>query len=153
MKTWTVMSLAVGLMAVVAVAEEAQPSKAASLTAEIKIGTGIENREPIGVADSFGSETEQLVGWTYIKGATEPVEVKHVWIFEGQEMGAIPLQVKSSTYRTWSRKSVQGKSGKWTFELRDSAGQVVASKSFNVGSATPAAPAAPVTQGSPATPK
>jgi hypothetical protein len=102
-----------------------------SLTAEIKIGTSLENRDVVGEADSFPPETAQLVGWTRITGAKEPTQIKHVWKFNGAEMGTVSLNVTSSPFRTYSRKTVVG-SGTYTLEVQDADGKVISSKEVQV---------------------
>ncbi len=116
-------------------AQEPQATGPNPLKVEIKIGTGIANREIVGVSDSFSSETAELVCWTYIKGATEPTDVRHVWSFNNKVVGDAVLQVKSSSYRTWSRRPVAGRIGEWTLDVKDSEGRVLASKKFTVGQA------------------
>ena len=129
-----------------AAGEAAAPSATKSLKVEIKIGKGVADREATGVADSFTSDTEQLVGWTRIEGANEPVEVKHVWSLNGKEVASIPLEVKSSSFRTWTRKAVSGMTGTWNLSVKDADGHVLASKDVQVTAAAAPAPAAPVTK-------
>jgi len=133
-----------------AAADTTDKKEAANLKADIKIGTGLENREATGVSESFNG-VSQVVGWTRIQGAAEPTEVKHVWLLDGKEQTEVSLPVKSSSYRTWSRKTITGP-GKWTLQVKDSAGNVVASKDFDVASVA-AAPAAPAANEKPAQPE
>jgi hypothetical protein len=139
---WAVLFIFLGLgTAVPAFAEEGaeatsvrapytdNPSK---LKADLKTGTGIDKSEPTGVADSFPVNTDQVVGWSRITGAAEPTEISHVWIFNGKEQSTVYLNVKSSSFRTYSRKSIRGQAGKWTLAVRDAAGQLISSKDFEV---------------------
>ncbi len=102
-----------------------------SLSAETKIGTGLENRQVVGEADTFPADTVQLVGWTRISGANEPTQITHVWKLNGAVVGAVPLSVASSPYRTNSRKTVIG-SGTYTLEVKDADGNMIASKEVSV---------------------
>lgn len=103
-----------------------------ALTVEAMVGTGLENREVTGAADSFPASTEQLVGWCRVKGALEPMQISHVWLRNGEEAASVPLAVKSVSYRTYSRVTVAGRAGNWTLEVRDMDGAVLAKKEFDV---------------------
>jgi len=115
-----------------AMAEEAAVNVGGKLQVEIKIGTGLEQHEPTGVADSFPVSVSQLVGWTRVTGAESPVVIKHAWLFNGEEKAEIELGVKSSTFRTWSRKNIYGLTGKWKLEVKGPDGTVLASKEIEV---------------------
>ncbi|MCB4757287.1 MAG: DUF2914 domain-containing protein [Elusimicrobia bacterium] len=117
-------------------AQEAVAPAVSPLRVDLKIGTGIENREPVGVAETFGEGMTQLVGWTYVRGATEPTEITHVWSCDGKEMMSVSLQVKSSSYRTWSRKNVSGMRGMWTIEVKDVSGKILAKKEVLIAAET-----------------
>jgi hypothetical protein len=118
-------------------ADEAMPKAAAAsegaeaLSVEIKIGTGLENREIVGAADTFPAGTTQLVGWTRITGATKPTQIIHVWKLNGKEVASVPLSATSSPFRTNSRKTVVGP-GTYTLEVRDMNGNVINSKDVTV---------------------
>jgi hypothetical protein len=109
-------------------AEEEKPS----VTVEIKVGTGINNLEPTGVADKFTLDDKQLVGWSRIVGAQEPTTIHHVWLYEREEKANIELAVKSSSYRTYSRKSLWNWAGEWVLEVRDANGKTLGSKKIMV---------------------
>jgi len=111
-------------------------AEAAPLKAEIKIGTGIEKWDPVGVADSFPSDTDKVVVWTLVDGAVQPAEITHVWSYKGQEVASVKLQVKSSHFRTYSRKTVTGMVGAWRLAVKDADGRVVATKNFEVTEST-----------------
>ncbi|MBV9079810.1 MAG: DUF2914 domain-containing protein [Elusimicrobia bacterium] len=105
------------------------------LTADVKVGLDIADREVVGASDHFGSNVQQVVGWTKVTGATQPTAVDLVWKRNGKEVGRAHMSVKSESYRTFSRKDVGGQTGDWTFEVRDGAGKVLASQSFRVDAA------------------
>lgn len=149
MKTLLILA-AVSLMAASALAQNestgtvSDPAAAASpvadtLTAELKIGADVQDREVVGEAASFGPDTETVVAWSRISGANMPTEITHVWKRNGEEVASVPLKIQSVSYRTYSRKTVAGLPGNWTVEVRDSAGNVIATKHFTVGqTASPA---------------
>jgi len=107
-------------------------STSRELRVEISIGTSVENKKLVGEAESFSSEVPQLIGWTRIIGSQEPTEIQHVWICDGKEMSAVSLPVQSKSFRTFSRKTLFGKKGKWMLEVRDIDGKLLASKDFEV---------------------
>jgi hypothetical protein len=125
-----------------AAAAESKGESAATLKVDLKVAKDVKDREPVDVSTTFGADTEQVVGWSKIEGAKEPVEVKHVYALNGKEVASIPQQVKSSSYRTWTRKTVAGMPGKWTFSVQDASGKTLASTDFEVtGAAAAPAPA------------
>ena len=118
------------------------------LKAELKVGTDVKDHEIVGEASSFPGDTDKVVAWTRVTGAAQPTQVFHVWKLDGKEMSKVTLNVQSASYRTYSRKSVAGNPGKWSVEVQDNSGKVLASKDFTVeaGAApAPKAPAAPAT--------
>ena len=117
-------------------ATTAPSDSTAALKAEVKVAKEVQDREPVEPADSFSADTTQVIGWSRITGANEPVDIKHIWSLNGKEVASIPLQVKSSSYRTWTRKTVSP--GKWTFSVQTADGATLASKDFTVGGEAPA---------------
>src|SRR5205823_10621794 len=95
----------------------------------------------------------KVVGWSKVEGAQEPTEITHVWIYKGNEIAAVPLSVKSSFFRTYSRKTVTSFVGPWTFQVKDSGGKVLAEKKFEVTASAPAATSAPAAPAAPAAPE
>jgi hypothetical protein len=106
----------------------------ASVSAELQVGTGIEDREPVGVGTSFPATVGQLVAWSRITGA-EGASVEHVWRFpDGDIEAVVPLEVGGSPWRTWSRKTIPAEwAGQWIVEVRDAGGTVLASANVTVG--------------------
>ncbi len=124
--------LSLGVQAEDKTAPSAPQAMLSGLKAEIKMGTGLENREPVGVADSFDMSVGKVIGWSRLDGAESPLKISHVWIYKGNEIASVPLEVPQLPYRTYSRKTVTGFPGSWTFQVKDEAGQLLAEKSFEV---------------------
>lgn len=124
--------LALSLMTLWALPLLAEDVAAPELKVDVAVGTAMENRKLVGTAETFPASTPQLIGWSRIVGAKEPTEIKHIWKVDGKEVSTVTLPVQSSSFRTHSRKSVNGRSGKWTFEVRDLDGHLLASKDFVV---------------------
>ena len=118
-----------------------------NLEAEVKIGTDVQNLEVVGEADEFPADTEQVVGWSRITGANQPTQVTHVWKHDGNVVDSIPLDVTSTSFRTYSRKTVSGLPGEWTLEVQDPNGETIGSASFNVTEAQQQGDAQGETQG------
>lgn len=115
--------------------ESAQQSEAASaqdLTAEVVVAEKVQDLEPVGEADEFTTETDMVVGWSRVEGAEQPTQVVHVWKHEGREVDRIPLDVKSESYRTYSRKSLHDLPGEWELEVQNEQGEVIGETSFQL---------------------
>ncbi len=115
-----------------AAAEPAKAEATAAAVADAKLGTGVVDREPQGVAESFKSDVGKVYCWTKVTGA-EGTEITHAW-FKGEEkMGEVKLAVKYPSTRTWSAKTIpaDGK-GDWRVDVVAADGTVLKSLSFKV---------------------
>ena len=74
----------------------------ADAAAEVKAGTGIEDREPTGVASSF-KKGETVFVWSNITGA-DGQTVEHAWKLDGKEVFKVSFEVKSKRWRVNSRR-------------------------------------------------
>lgn len=106
----------------------------AAISAELVIATGVEDREPVGEGTAFPAEVGQLAAWSQVTGA-EGTTIEHVWRFPAGEIEAVvPLQIGGSPWRTWSTKQIPPEwSGDWVVEVRDAAGNVLATANITVG--------------------
>jgi len=109
----------------------------AALKAEVKVGTGIHNNDPIGAADHFPDSIDWLYAWSSVQGANRPTEITHVWFYEGKEIFKIVLPIKSPQFRTYSRLKVQGKIGHWKVQVMNEEGQPIAGAGFVISASTP----------------
>lgn len=96
-----------------------------------EVCTGIENREPVGAADSF-TDVDRLYLFSEIKDAGENSQIKHVWYFDNTEVLEVDLTVKGPRWRTWSNKNIYGMKGAWRVDIVDSAGNALRSVPFTV---------------------
>ncbi|OVE76620.1 hypothetical protein BVX98_05465 [bacterium F11] len=126
------LTILLGMAVVSSLYAEEKTKTADIVTVDAVIAKDVQDRQPVGEASSFSSDTETVVGWTLVKGAEEPIEITHVWSYKGEEMSAIPLNIRSSAFRTWSRKTLFGLTGTWTFEVKDPEGKVLATQTFEV---------------------
>jgi hypothetical protein len=101
--------------------------------AKLVVATGVENREPVGVSETFPSSTEKVYSFLEAKDIAEDTEVTFVWYLGHKEMFKIDLPLKKGPkWRTYSYKNLRGQKGDWKVEVKDSAGSTVKSISFKV---------------------
>ncbi len=123
-------SLMVAGVGAVAAQPSTQPSAAATAgaSAEVKAGTGVENKESVGAASEFTGPIKIWV-WSRITGAAG-TSVTHVWKLNGQKNWQAKLKVGSKKWTTSSRRQV--KAGSWTVEVVAADGSVLGSTDFTV---------------------
>jgi hypothetical protein len=97
------------------------------------VGTGVENREPVGVAETFPASTEKVYCFLEATNISEDTEVSFVWFYGEKEMFKINLPLKmGSRWRTYASKNLAGMEGDWKVELRDSDGNPLKEIKFKV---------------------
>ncbi len=101
--------------------------------ARLVIGTGVEDKEPIGVAETFPATTEKVYCFLEATDITKDTEISFVWFHGGNEMlkTNLPLQT-GPRWRTFANKNIGGMKGDWKVEIRDSNGNVVNEVTFKV---------------------
>jgi len=103
------------------------------LTVEAEICSGIEERMPSGMADTFAPDVDTLYLWTRVLGCKDTTMIHHKWYREGEEMADVELPVKSSSWRTWSSKAMMPSwTGNWEVKVTDADGNVLATVPFTV---------------------
>jgi cytoskeletal protein RodZ len=93
------------------------------------VGTGVENRQLVGEANSFPAGT-RVFFWTRVLGGRNGDTIRHVWLHEGRVIAGTKLRLGGSHWRTQSRKTLRAL-GRWAVEARDAAGNVLASTQFD----------------------
>jgi hypothetical protein len=97
------------------------------------VASGIEEREPVGVSETFPATQEEVYCFLEAGNIVKDTQVRFVWYFEGQETASVELPLRQGPrWRTWSSKKVAGKSGQWKVELEDEAGNTVGEATFTV---------------------
>jgi hypothetical protein len=128
---WPMLFLAV-FIPVISVAQTEEAPKSA-LTADAQLCTGVQERMPVGMADSFAPEVGQVYLWCKISGNSGETTIKHVWLYQGKEMATVDLTVKNSGWRTWSAKKILPEwTGDWTVKILDSNGAVIKELAFKI---------------------
>lgn len=103
------------------------PVAAAGASAEVKAGTGVENKESVGTASEFAAGTKVYV-WTRVLNA--PGAATMVWKLNGTENWKAKVKIGSKRWTTSSRRQV--KAGSWTVEVQGADGSVLGSVDFTV---------------------
>ena len=97
------------------------------------LGTGVENGEPAGVAETFPASTEKVYCFLEATDIAKDAEVSFVWWYGEKEMLKTNLALKmGSRWRTYANKNLRGMKGEWKVEIRDSEGKVVKDVKFKV---------------------
>lgn len=97
------------------------------------IATSIEDREPVGVADTFSPDTPGVYCFLEANNIAADIEVAFVWIHNGTEILETPMALKAAPrWRTWAGKNLYGLEGDWKVELRDASGTVLRTVEFKV---------------------
>jgi hypothetical protein len=101
-----------------------------------QVGTGVTEREPVGVAGSF-RDVKELVCFTAIRAPRGLKDgLMHVWTHEGSLLHAIPVEVRGGRhagFRTWSRTHVSSSApGRYRCEVITTLGQSLGGVSVDV---------------------
>lgn len=101
--------------------------------AEAVITTEIHNRGPVDVIQTYPATVGELCCFTRIAGAEHDMRVSHVWYYQGREVARVLLPVRSSNWRTWSRKTVPDHwTGDWRVDILDERGKVLSTVGFRL---------------------
>ena len=114
--------------------EEAAAKEGPGFTVtRLVVGTGVENREPTGVAETFPASTEKVYGYLEATNIAKDTEVSLVWSLGGKEIWKASLPLKAGPrWRTNVFKSLNGLKGDWKIELKDASGNLVKEAKFKV---------------------
>ena len=113
---------------------EGTPKEAAALTiARVVIGTGVENSEPAGAAQTFPASTEKVYCFIEATNIPKDMDVTFVWSLGGKEQFKIALPLKMGPrWRTYALKNLHGMKGDWKVEIKDADGKLLKDVSFKV---------------------
>ena len=97
------------------------------------VGTGVENKEPVGAADAFPASTEKVSCFIEATNVPKDMELTTVWSMGDKEMRKINATVKAGPrWRTWVDKKVGGMKGDWKVEIKDADGKLLKDVKFKV---------------------
>jgi len=90
------------------------------------LGTGVENREPAGVAAVFPATTEKVYCFLEAANIPKDMEISLTWFYGQKEMRKISLPLKAgSRWRTFAHKNLGGLKGDWKVEIKDAEGKLL----------------------------
>ena len=94
------------------------------------VGTDVVDRELKGKGDRF-EEGTKVAFLTRVVGGSDGDRIRHVWLYEKEEIVSIGLTLGGSHWRTFSRKTLPpGTTGAWAVEARDAEDRVLARVEF-----------------------
>ncbi len=97
------------------------------------VGTGVENGEPGGVAETFPVSTEKVYCFLEASDIAKDTEVSFVWFNGDKELSKFSVPLKMGPrWRTYAYKNLRGLKGEWKVEIRDVDGKVVKDVKFKV---------------------
>jgi hypothetical protein len=113
---------------------EGTPKEAAALAiARAVVGTGVENSEPVGTAQTFPATTEKVYCFIEATNIPKDTEVTFVWSLAGKEQFKIALPLKMGPrWRTYALKNLHGMKGDWKVEIKDADGKLLKDITFKV---------------------
>jgi len=111
-------------------AAESAPSNNLSIE-KAALATKIENRQPIGVSDSFAEGTRVYLFNTILNPDGKAILIHHKWYRGEERVTSIKLSIKAARWRTWSVIPVYGK-GPWRVDIVEPSGRVIHSEKFTV---------------------
>ncbi len=97
------------------------------------IGTGVDNREPVGVSAVLPAATEKA--YCFLEAANIPrdMEISLAWFYGQKEMRRMSLPLKAgSRWRTFAHKNLNGLKGDWKVEIKDGEGKLLKDLAFKV---------------------
>lgn len=118
--------------------EKAKPETSAKPGGALQIiravvGTGVENREPVGAAETFPASTEKVYLFLEAANIARDMDVSVYWFHGKNEMSKITLPLKQgSKWRTNALKNLRGLKGDWKIEVRDAEGGLLKEVKFKV---------------------
>jgi hypothetical protein len=114
-------------------AKEAAKETAAFSVKRLVVGTGVENGEPVGVAETFPASTEKVYCFLEATDIAKDTEVSFVWFNGDKELSKFSVPLKQGPrWRTYAYKNLRGLKGDWRVEIKDSDGKVVKDAKFKV---------------------
>jgi len=136
-RTWSI-AVGLGLPTLLVLGGVAAIPPAPLRVVQARLGTGIESREPIGVASAFPIAPRELVCWTAIRAPRGLKDgLLHVWSRDGTQLRAVPVEVRGGRragFRTWSRQHVSAaEPGRYRCDVITTLGQRLGGTSAVVG--------------------
>ena len=109
-----------------------------TLASEIKVlkfvcAENVVNRQPVNVSDVFKTDINKIYCFTKVKADKTPTYIYHVWYKNDKKVFEVKLNIRYTTYRTWSFKRISDNDiGNWRVELLDKNKDKIAEVKFKV---------------------
>jgi len=101
------------------------------ISVDLVTATGVENRQPVGVADTFPADVGKVYAWMRVTGAADQA-IQVVWSY-GSLTFNVPLEIGGPSWRTWSSKIIMPVwTGEWTVEVLDAQGNSITGTTFMI---------------------
>lgn len=101
--------------------------------AQFVVCSGVENRVPTGIAETFSASTFTVYAFLDATKITEDTQVTFVWIYNKKEISKFELPLKKGyRWRTFASKTVSGMKGDWAVELKDANGDTLKTVQFKI---------------------
>jgi hypothetical protein len=98
----------------------------------LKVGTGIQEKEIQGEADSFKPDVGKVWCWSKTSGG-EGSDLTYAWYKGDQKVSEVKVNIKFASMRSWSYKTITpDMKGDWRVDLVGADGTVLKSVSFKV---------------------
>jgi hypothetical protein len=101
---------------------------------KVSVGSGVKDRMPVGVSNSFSWSTNRVYVWSLIQCKHPQSSIRHIYYFKGEKLSDVHLSVQSSHWRTWSYQSISNRLyiGPWRVDIASAEGKVFRSLYFEV---------------------
>lgn len=105
-----------------------------AVTVESVLCSNVEALMPVDSVESFEAGVERVYLWNRVLDAEGESFVRHVWLYEGKEVADVELPVHSSSWRTYSYKTMLPEwTGMWEVKIVGADGNVIKSITFAIG--------------------
>ena len=104
------------------------PKDTSGVSAEVKVGTGVDKHEIVGEAATFPTGTTV---WVWSRVVNGEGNVKHVWKRDGKDVWTATLPVGSKRWSTQSRRAITT-AGSWSVDVQTEAGASLGTVSFTI---------------------
>jgi len=99
----------------------------------VVVGTGVANKEPVGVAETFPASTKKVYFFLQASDIAKDTEVSLVWFHDQDEKLKTILPLKmGKRWRTYANKNLRGLKGDWKIEIKDAGGNLLKEIKFKV---------------------
>jgi hypothetical protein len=99
----------------------------------VVVATGVEDREPVGAAETFSAGVDEIVCFSEVTGAGAGSEVVHVWYQGEVERARVTLTAEGERWRTWSRIQIGAdQTGPWRVVVEGPDGTALGQVSFEI---------------------